>query len=760
MMRRASILAVLALALLGASSATAAPHHAKAKGGKIIVAPRGGQVVTANVAKLSIRTGRGLRIRLNGHWIPAKEFGRANRGVRTMQASISHGLQAGRTTLTVKLRRHGHRRRATVRFRVEPPGPLLGAGRDQVAGIGEDVRLAGQIAPGAPGPVRDSIAWTPIRVPGSDQPDCEPGGKGTALQSPEGLTANFTPRLPGEYVYRVSDGSGPGSSGDNKPVKVLYRNQMVPVETIINAGSDASKRGIKVGKLTYLLSKAKAAPGAANAGLQVLVLKRETLECISNTRYQTAAELQAGLKGVDSTELVIVAMQPGGSGQLDGKALYEALGPIGFPEEDDKALPTSGGSFSGIGVGKFHRGDADVNILPQGSGEVAGMTGVLSIDQYNQFGYIPTLSQPIKWVMDEPPAPCTELRYCEGYRGYFVEIQNPRTGKVVSETLFPTGAAGDRPEERVEEMIKMIEGAPAGDIVQVVADSLRMANESTFPPSLLPVTQATYQRLVKAIVSIGGTRNAFNKTAFTRGSLASGGQIYALVGWKGAKEGEGAEAAANVFGQSGAPRLIGELRPNRRSLLRPSLESEAATKTNLADVVMWQPSEKWPLEDSPGEMRALAYLGVQVELGEDPRLEYWERILTPDAWKSRSDKVAAMKFGEVPAAKRLFTEAEFKDQGIPHRPLRTVLLGSLQRLGDGGRNRQGNLRKNEGEGLGDDPPLGRVHLDHAEAGGAAHRPHQQYAGGDHGPRGVGIRRLRSGPADVHRGEPESDRGRR
>jgi hypothetical protein len=658
-MKRALVVlvALVAFAGLTAAGASAAPHHAKAKGGKIIVFPKGGEVVKANVARVSIRTGRGLHIRLNGHWIPAKEFGRARRGVRTMQASLSQGLRAGTNSLTVKLRRHGHRRRATVRFRVEPPGPLIGAGRDDVAAVGADVRLAGQIEPGAPPPAGDSIAWTPIRVPASNEPDCEPGGgKGNRLRSPDGLTANFVPRLPGEYVYRLGDGSGPGSSGDEKPVKVLYKNQMVPVETIVNAGSDASKRGIKVGRLTYLLNKAK---GPASGGLQVLVLKRETLECISNTRYQNAAEVQAGLKGATSSELVIVAMQPGAAGQFDGKALYEALGPIGFPTEDDKALPTSGGSFSGIGVGKYERGDADVNILPNGSGEVAGMTGVLSVDQYNQFGYIPTLSQPFKWAIDDPIEPCKDKRSCENYTGYFIQVQNPRTGKVVSENLFGTGAPGDGPEERVEEMIKVIEGAPAGDVVQVVADSQRLASETTYPPSLLPVKQSTYQRLLKAIVSIGGTRNGFNKTAMVRGSLASSGQTYALVGWKGAKEGEGAEAAANVYGQSSAPRLVGELRPNSRSLLRPALESEVATKTNLADVVMWQPSEKWPLEDNAGEMRALAYLGVKVQLGEEPRLEYWERILTPDAWNARSLKIAAMKYSEVPIGERKFTEAEF-----------------------------------------------------------------------------------------------------
>jgi hypothetical protein len=658
-MRRASILAVLALALLGASSAGAAPHQAKAKGGKIIVAPRGGQVLTANVAKLSIRTGRGLRIRLNGKWIPAKEFGRARRGVRTMQASISHGLRAGRNTLTVKLRRHGHRRRATVRFRVEPPAPLIGAGRDEVAAVGEDVQLAGRFEPPAK-PARETIEWTPIEFADHD-PSCEAGGKPPRLRSPDGLTANFTPRAPGEYLFRVTDRSRPGRPTDVVRGTAVYKNRMVPVETIVAGSGDAAKRGIKVGKVTYLLSQAD---GPADGGLQVLVLKRETLECVSDSRYRNAAELEAGLKDVKSPELAIVAMQPGAAaGQFDGKALYKALGSIGFPQEDDQSLPTAGGSFSGIGVGGFARGDADVNILPNGSNEEARMKGVLAVDQYDNFGYIPTLREPFKWAIDDPINPCTEKRECENYTGFFVQVQNPRTGKVVGEGLFPTGAAAAGPEYhegRVEEMIKLIEGAPAGAVVQVVADSQRLASENTYPPSLLPVPQAMYQRLLKAIVSIGGTKNGFNKTATTRGSLKSSGQTYALVGWKGAKEGEAAEAAANVFGQSSAPRLIGELRPNRLSLLRPAQESEAETHTNLADVVMWDPSEKWPLEDNPGEMRALAYLGPKVKLGTKPRLEYWEQLLTPATWIADGEKVARMKYADVPAAERKFTEAEFK----------------------------------------------------------------------------------------------------
>ena len=651
------ILALLLAAAVAAPGASAAPHQAKVKGGKIIVFPKRGEVVNGNVAKLSIRTGRGLRIRLNGRWIPAKEFGRARRGVRTMRASLSYGLRSGPNTLTVKLRRHGHRRRATVRFRLNPSGPLVGAGKDDGVSIGDPTQLLGQIEPGAP---KEAIAWTPIRVPGDDQPSCEPGGSKGALRSPVGLSASFIPSSPGEYVYRVTDGSGPGAVSDTVVEKASYKNRMVPIQTIADSGGDTSKRGIRIGTQTYLLSKATAAPDADHSALQVLVLKRETLECVSNARYRSVTELQSDLKSIDSSDLVIVAMQPGASpGQVDGKALYEALGKIGFPAEDSKTLPTSESSFSGIGTGGYQRGDADVNILPNGTNEVAEMKGVLAPDQYNNFGFIPTLKEPFHYAIDKPFEPCKEKVQCEGYTGYFLQVQNPRTGKVIKETLFPTGEAQGH-VAAVEELIQTISDTPSGDVMQLIADSDRLPNETSYPPSLGPINQRLYQRLLEAVYVIGGTRNGFDKTSTARGSLSSSGQTYALVGWKDAGEGKGAEAAAGVFGQGPAPRLIGELRPNRRSLLRPALESEAETKTNLADVVMWEPTEKWPLEGDPGEMRALAYLGKQVALGPEPRHEYWEGNFTPATWKEYGNKIAALKYESVPPAEAAgFSKSEF-----------------------------------------------------------------------------------------------------
>ncbi|MBS1862596.1 MAG: hypothetical protein JSS68_12885 [Actinobacteria bacterium] len=662
-----ALTATLLVLALAASGASAAPQkgHDKPHERRIVAAPTPNQVVHANVAQVVInaRSARNLRVRLNRSWVPARELRRGHDGTRRLEASLSQGLRAGPNRLTVSYRQHGKRRRAVVHFSVDPSAPLLGAGRDEGVSIGESIRLAAKLEPGAPASATDRIAWTPLRVPAADSPSCEPSGTKAILRSPGGRTASFTPRAPGEYRYRVTEGSGANAVSDVVGFKASYRSRMVTIDTMAGSGAAA---GIKVGYATYLLSQAKAQPGAEKAGLQVLILKRETLECVSNQRIGKVSELEADLASHadPGTYLVIVALQPGtDTGGLDGKGLYQALGKIGFPTEGDKALPTGAGTLSGVGVSGFKRGDANVDILPAGAKESAAMTGYLTPDQWNAFGFIPTLSQPFDWAVGKPAEPCKEARQCEAATGYRLIVQNPRTGHVEENILYTTGEAGEA-TVMAGLLVKNIEEIPTGDVVQLIATSNRTAAETSYPPSLGQlgaIHQTLYDRLVAAVTSIGGTRNGFNRTAYTRGSLAGGGLTYALVGWKGAKESEGAEAAAGVFGQTDAPRLIGILRPDNRSLLRPTLESEVKTGTNLADVVMEKPSEKWPLEGDAGAMRAFAYLGNAVKLSEHPRHEYWEGNFSAARWAEFAKAVEAIKYQSVPAGERAsFTEAQFK----------------------------------------------------------------------------------------------------
>src|SRR3954454_10816342 len=108
--KRRGVSLVVGLALLGvlvAVPVAGAAQNGKMMGGRLIVSPRAGAVVDANTANIGIRSGGRLRVRLNRHWIPASEFGRARHGVRRVQASLSQGLRPGPNSLTVRMRRNG-----------------------------------------------------------------------------------------------------------------------------------------------------------------------------------------------------------------------------------------------------------------------------------------------------------------------------------------------------------------------------------------------------------------------------------------------------------------------------------------------------------------------------------------------------------------------------------------------------------------------------------------------------------------------------
>jgi hypothetical protein len=644
-----ALVAVLLVAFAG--SAAAAPK----KQGRLIVNPRAGQVVEANTVRIGVRRGAGLRVWLNGRRLATREFGRARRQVRSLEASISHGLRQGQNVVRVRVKQHGKVRRAKIRFRVNAPDPLVGAGTDAVAGVGTPFQLAGLIGPGG-SPA--GIEWTPIREPEEAENGCPE--KKLALRSPSGPTATFRPPLPGDYVFRARSADG---ASDRVEVKASSPNRLPPFETMIGSGDAA---GIRVGKTTYMLNKASTPAGADNSGLQVVVLVRETLECVSNSRYANLAELKSDLtaKEMDSSKLVIVSMQPGKTGSpSDGKALYEALGYIGFPKEKDGTLPTAPGKFSGVGVPKMNQGDADVNILPNGSGETADMVGYLTPDQYGNFGYVPSRSA--QFILLSKGAPSCSGSKCEEETGFVVRNLNPRTlaPGPGSGTFYATGWQAHAADE-VKEMTEALEHLPTGNVVEIETKLEREPEYGNFfLPAVAKVTKAQMVALADAVAEVGGTKNAFNKIARLDGDVTSFGLTYALVGWQGAEEGEGAESAAGVYGESAGPGISGILRPDRRSLMRPAQVSSLYPSESLAEVVMEPPTTTWPLEGNLGAMKAFRWLaGVDKRLGAEPRVSYWSQELDADTWNAIAKEVEVKKYAEVPApAKGEFTEAQFEE---------------------------------------------------------------------------------------------------
>ena len=83
--------------------------------------------------------------------------------------------------------------------------------------------------------------------------------------------------------------------------------------------------------------------------------------------------------------------------------------------------------------------------------------------------------------------------------------------------------------------------------------------------------------LAAAVARVGGTRNAFNTAALADGP-AGGAPVYSLVGWAGAGEGNGAEAALGVDGAGDTPDLSGVWRRNRLYYFRPAQASTSGSR--------------------------------------------------------------------------------------------------------------------------------------------------------------------------------------
>jgi hypothetical protein len=673
------LLAVLALAVLvaPAEGRTAVAHDAQAKGKRVVVSPRAGQVVHWHHVRLRVRSrslADTLRVRVNGKHVGA-DFGRPRRGVRTLRASLSHGLRRGRNVLKVTVRRSDHKpRRATVRFSVRTKRHLVGAGRNRPVAINGTVRLRGQLRPATRRAARTKLRWKLIHAPrrsgvraASAQAATQPAG----LTSAAGLTAGFRPTVPGRYTLSLTAGSGSQTASDTVTVSATPRNLLVPIETMTatnNANGD--QRGIRVGDTTYLL---RDAGGGSGGFLQVLVLQRQTLAFVSNTKYESVDAADNDLGGLDQSKLVILVLQPGYQCCFYA-GLEKVAGRIGVP--DYAYLPKLPGRVSAIGVPRMARGDADVNVVGEHSGRLAPMKGYLTPDQYGNFGFVASERKPFSFA-PKPSDQCTPAgnggQPCDDRVGFRVRYLDSRTGAPAAHDgeVYSTNGRNLDDEQKVAEAGRMAADVEAMDeeaVVMIETVSNRRPGETQYRPPIGRISRAAMTRLANAVSKVGGTRNGFNRIALKSGSEASGGLTYALVGWQGAKEGAGAEVAAGVDGAGEAPELTGMLQRDRQSMFRPAA---ADTGPNaLSELVLDEPTKAWPVskecrpagmaDDDPGVTRAIAGLGRANELGPDPRATYALQPNTQTEWNKIAGTVKNTQYAQIPASLRdPVTEAQF-----------------------------------------------------------------------------------------------------
>ena len=675
------LLAVVAVAVAvpGESQAAEPAEAARAKSKRVVVSPRPGQVVHWHHVRLRVRSRTlddGLRARLNGRPVGG-DFGRPRHGVRTLRASLSHGLRRGRNVLRVTVRpRGGAVRTANVRFVVRTNRHLIGAGRDRFVAVGGKVRVHGAVRTAAPGGAATNLGWTVVRAPRRSTAHRRRLGAAPthSLNSPDGSAAGFRPRVPGSYTLRLSAGGASRAASDTVILHALPRNLLVPIDTM-TAKDDANgdQRGIRVGDTTYLLRDAAFSTPSGSV-LQALVLKRNTLEFVSNRKYLEGSALAEDLSHLDSSYLVIVVLQPGGLPGYQYPELGKAVGQIGV-EDMGASLPKNTGLMSVIGVPGMDPGDADVNILTGSTGPIAPMKGHLVRDQYDNFGYVSSKRRPFSFT-PKPAEPCS-INDLDCLNGVGFRIHN-----LDSRTLAPgpndarfyaTGSdANCGPaycsEIQASNMARDLDAIDNDNVVMIESVSSVVEGFPRRPPISGRIAGSTMVRLANAVARVGGSRNGFNRIAVKSSSAATGGLTYALVGWKGAREGTGAEAAAGVDGAGETATLSGMLQPDRQSRLRP-----AAADTNpeaLSELVLDEPTQEWPLskecrpagmaEDDPGATRAIAAFGRATGLGPDPRATYALQANAQSEWERIAGTVKQTQYTDIPASfGDPFTEPQF-----------------------------------------------------------------------------------------------------
>lgn len=647
---RSLVLSLLALALI-ASACSSAPVLAAGPGAetaaakRLVVAPSAGRVVGANHVRIRVRSPRGavLRVRLNGVRV-GKDFSRARRGVRTLRASLSHGLRRGRNVLRVRVGPTGARAHAaTVRFRVQRPRELVGAGRDRTLVVGNGWRLDGRVLRAVGNDSAVGARWRVVGAPRKSRAR-------VLLNAPARLGGGFRPDVPGRYTLRLAAGGGPTKTTDVVQMDVVPQARLINLDTM--AGTPANPE-IAVGGSSYPLA------GATGSGpMQVLVLTRKNLEFISNTRYAAAVPLGTALGELSVDKLAIVAWQ--GQGAVSGD-LDAALAKIGWPKLGP--IPAEPGSVSAIGVSGMKRGDADMKLdahEPGGPPRAGRIQGYLSPDQNGAFGFVASDRIPFKFTPSNSRPPDTPSECGATCAGLLVRFQNRYTLETDMIRYYalgdPTLSAGTHNAEAAS-MVNSFQ-QHAGEVLTIRTVSTPQA-DGTYLPPVGPIDRPALRQVVDLIVDAGGTRNAFNSIARKSGAAASKGSTYTLVGWKGAGEGEGAEVAAGVEGASPAPLLTGVMRPDREMEMRPANVKETTDVTDrLSTVMLEPPTFFWPLENNHGAMAALSWLGSKdSRLGPNPRTAYWRQdFAVVGTWtdlKLEMEKVAY-------EAGHGFTKADFK----------------------------------------------------------------------------------------------------
>jgi hypothetical protein len=665
----------------------------------VVVSPQPRASIHGNTVRIVIRSGDeygDLSVKLNGRQI-GLDFAPGKRGLRTLQASVSHGLRRGRNVLSVRARRGVKTRRATVRFSVRRSAPLVGAGRDDLVTVGTSVPIQSRVVRAAAGRQTGSPRFSVVHAPRGSKvrklaklTPARPAGSRAAIRAATlpltPLRPALNPDVPGPYTVRVTVGTGRSAVTDEVTHDARPKDPLVPVDLKPN---DNEQPEIRIADTTYpapYLGSDGPGKGLYSvpergwvAEWHVIAVSRKDTRvlwdrtygrCVIGDAYQDCrapddadpGKAYAPVQVDSAAETAALAPGKGHAGALIiANSLAHADGnadEMGFLKDIGYAYKARGYEFqphffhSVIGVPGMKPGEADMSTATNRSTgkNLYWLRGFLTPDQNYKYHFLrgarlhfDTRSAQSCTTL---PAQCTVSQTVDGHTvsgtaptgrgGYLVSGWDPETLEPRGSSFLTIDNNSASSHDGTTNMLTFVRKLRDDGRVIVITT---LHTPGMDPGTLIGAPAEKWNAITDLIASIGGTKNGFLR------SVSTPFTAYTLIGWGGAGE-NGADEAG---GPGDPARLRGALlTDNSGYFIRPANVSSVGPPAERINEMMVTPTRsdwKYPDASTP-EGATIQCIGAHLGKGIDIRATYRELLTASDATDLHDD-VADTKLNQL-----------------------------------------------------------------------------------------------------------------